>query len=526
MFGCSYLLLFTFEVATSLFLPISVDSSIEISNYMQFSIIPFLKSKLNLPKKENNKIFIILAVFLTKIKEEIIDLIIELTAPIILIKTIYLFKGFRAVLNHILQHLKINYIIYIKKIGWFIIFTLIVFVVRKGIYYIIFNNASFNIKDLCEIFKYDAILVFLLVRFNNKLIIMLVFKLFKKSLLDTIVEIDKCYNTKIFIFLENIYSIFKVKVLINKFKSFKSNIESYIFNLFNLLNYYWYNFIKPTWLRKRKKECSYKKGMDTNEPLILMLPATITQQGSSSTANHREGGEQDSNTTLSSSSAETEFSSIRLVRDHHLLNKNIDFINREQIGLNLMIENVEDKLKPFEKKRLRHLQNGGNDNNTSELFSVEDRAKYLQFSNNLSNLKASFDGLTGIFKDLKRIKRSADYLDDLNIRIAINRSQLLETEKNLDLLYKNKKELEFKKTLNNLDPKNRPFTNDDAQKLISAKSEILELKKLKYNLEVQIEGKEVCSYTATRDLKKERIYLVRRESEIVSEAISDNNPIW
>lgn len=74
---------------------------------------------------------------------------------------------------------------------------------------------------------------------------MLVFKLFKKSLLDTIVEIDKCYNTKIFSFLENIYSIFKVKVLINKFKSFKSNIESYIFNLFNLLNYYWYNFITP-----------------------------------------------------------------------------------------------------------------------------------------------------------------------------------------------------------------------------------------------------------------------------------------
>jgi hypothetical protein len=113
-------LLFTSEVVTKWLLPINVDSSIEMSNYMQFSIIPFLKSKLNfLPAfvKENKKIFIILAVFFTRIKKEIIDLIIELIAPFKLIISIYLSKGFRAVLNHILQHFKRNYIIFLKKMG-------------------------------------------------------------------------------------------------------------------------------------------------------------------------------------------------------------------------------------------------------------------------------------------------------------------------------------------------------------------------------------------------------------------------
>jgi hypothetical protein len=82
--------------------------------------MPFLKSKLKYSPaglKTNNKIFIILSVFFTRIKKEIIDLRIELIAPFRSIKSIYLSNGFRQVLKHILQQFKINYIIYLKKIG-------------------------------------------------------------------------------------------------------------------------------------------------------------------------------------------------------------------------------------------------------------------------------------------------------------------------------------------------------------------------------------------------------------------------
>jgi hypothetical protein len=495
LFGYSYLLLFTSEVATNL----SINSYYLSEDLNCLSFIPFLKSKLNLPKKDN-KIFIILAVFFTRIKKEIIELI----TPFRLIKLIYSSNGFRAVLKHILQHLKDNYIIYLKNIGWFIIFAFIVFLVRKGFYYIIFNNASFSIKDLFEIFKYDAILVFLFVRFNNKIIIILLFRLFKNPLWNAIVEIDKCYNTNIVSSLEKLYSIFKVRGLIEKFKSFKSNIESYMINLFNLLKNY----------RSKVKK-----------PLILMTPATL--QASSSTAPQSGARHPDSNTTAPTSSAETESSFLKLVKDHHLLNPNIDFINREKVVLNVMIENVENKLKPLEKKRLEHLQNGGSNNNTSQFFTVDDSTKYLGFSNKINTLKESLNGLTAIFKDLDRIRQTANDLESTKKDIlTVIKPQLLETQKQLDLLSNTQKQLEKKRIFNDLDPKKNTFTKDDSQKLTSTESEILKLKKLEYDLQIKLEGKEVFISTFTNVLKKERIYPVERESQIVSEAISDNNPVW
>jgi hypothetical protein len=255
-----------------------------------------------------------------------------------------------------------------------------------------------------------------------------------------------------------------------------------------------------------------------------MVPTAL--QASSSTTSQSEAGPQDSNTTASTSSVETGSSHIKLVEDHHLLNPNIEFVTREKAVLSEMIINVENKLKPFEEKRFKHLQNGGSNNNTSQFFTVEDSAKYSEYTNKISDYKASFDGLTGIFKDLQRIRGLADRLDSTKKEInTVIKPQLLETRERLDSLSETQKQLEMKKTFNNLDSKNNPFTNDDSQKLISVKSEISRLEKLEYNLELKLEGRETFMATFTRELKKERIYPVERESNIVSEAISDNNPV-
>jgi hypothetical protein len=362
--------------------------------------------------------------------------------------------------------------------------------------------------------------VFLLVRVNNRLIIMLLFRLFKNSLSDTIVEIDKCYNTNICSFLEKLYSIFKVRVLINKLKSFKSNIESYIVYLFNLLKIYWSNVRTLS----SKKEYSYKKGRVTNEPLILMLPTTL--QGSSSTTPQRESGQQGSNTTAPSSSVETESSYFNLVKDHHLFNSNIEFINREKSILNGMIANIENKLEPFEQKRLIHLQNGGSNNNTSQFFTAEDSARYSQYNNEINNLKTSVESLTNIFNDHQRIKNLADNLDSTKNEIAtVLKPKLLETRENCTSLINYRKELRRKLKAHDKDPINHPFSEHEFVNLIFSKGLITDYKKLRHDLIIKIKGKETVLSSAARELKKEKLYPVTRNYQTVSEAIAELNPV-
>ena len=535
LFGYFYLLLFTFGVVTKCFLPINVDSSIEISNYMQFSIIPFLSSKLRFPRtfvkfKENNKIFIILTEFFTRIKKEVIDLKFELIYPFRLLFSIYLNTGFRSVLNHIIQHFKINYIKYLKKIGWFIIFTLIVFLVRNGVYYIIFNNQSLslNLKDLVgvwEIFKYDAILVFLLVRVNNRIIIMTIFRLFKKPLGDTIVEIDKCYNTNFCSLLDKFYSISKVRFLINKLKSFKSNIESYIVNLFNLLKIYWFNLRTPSASFSDKKDYSFKKGWSRNDTVILMLPASL--QASSSKTPQREIGQEGegSNTTGPSSLVDTVSSHFNLVKNHHLFNSNIEFINKEQSNLNAIIANINNKLEPFEKKRLIHLQNGGSNNNTSQVFTTEDLEKYSQYNNEISNLKESYERLTVEFKEHQRIKELADDLDSAQNTVNILNKKLSAWTRRCNEFISIKKELTTKLKAHDKDRENFTFTNEEFLHLLHVKDEIKLIQKFKSKLDKQIEAKETFIATFTRRLRKEKLSPLTRESQIITEAITEHNPV-
>lgn len=273
------------------------------------------------------------------------------------------------------------------------------------------------------------------------------------------------------------------------------------------------------------------QGSSSTAPQVLNqegADARVSLLRSSSQAPSSEavGGQQNSNTTGPSSSFETESSFLKLVKDHHLLNPNIKFINSEKAVLKDMMSLVNSKFKPFEEKRLKHLQNGGHDNNTSQFFTAQDSAKYLEYSNKLRNLNATYDGLTNIFEDLNGIRNLANQLESTQKEITtVLEPQLSETRNNLQLLSITKNKLEKQKTFNNLDPKNHFFTKEDSQKLISTELEISKLKSIEYDLEIKLEGRDTFMATFTRELKKDRIYPVVRESQIVSEAILDNNPV-